>query len=395
MATSAPDLLVSAPLSPPRLRIVVVTETYPPEVNGVALTVGRMVAGLRERGHEVSVVRPRRDDGAADPATQWVPGLPVPFYPEVRLGLPAPRALQRLLQPRPPDAMYVATEGLLGRSAVAFARRHRIPVLTGFHTNFHAYSRHYGVGFLSRAIYGYLRRLHNRADGTLVPTAELREVLEADGFHNVHVWGRGVDAELFQPARRSESLRRDWGVGPEGRAVLYVGRLAAEKDLPLAIRAFRAMQEADPALRFVLVGDGPLHRRLQREHPDLLFCGARRGTGLAEHYASADLFLFASRTETYGNVVPEAMASGLAVVAFDYAAPRDLITSDRDGLLVPFGDEEAFIDAAVALAAVPERGARLGGAARERALQRDWPGLMSRLEVLLRGTRARQQGVAS
>ena len=383
MATTAPDLSTPAEQPRPRLRVGVVTETYPPEVNGVALTVGRLVEGLRERDHHVTVVRPRRRDGVDDPDTRFVPGLPLPFYPDLRLGLPAPGTFNHLLHPEPPDVLYVATEGLLGGSAIAFARRHRIPALSGFHTNFHSYSRHYGLGFLRRPIYAYLRRLHNRAAGTLVPTAELQASLLADGFRNVQVWGRGVDAQLFDPARRSEGLRRSWGVAPEGRAVLYVGRLAAEKELPLAIRAYRAMQAVDPSLRFVVVGDGPLRQRLWREHPDLVFCGARQGVDLAEHYASADLFLFPSRTETYGNVVPEAMASALAVLAFDYAAPRDLIASGANGVLVPTTETERFIEAAAALAGQPERVSRLRQAARERALQRDWPGLWDRFEELL------------
>ncbi len=372
----------------PQRRVCVVTETYPPEINGVARTLERLVGGLTARGHQLHVVRPRQTGDSASNsqqtiATTLVSGLPVPVYRDLHIGLPASGRLTRLWREQRPDVIYVATEGPLGWSAVATAARERIPVVSGFHTNFHTYSSHYGLGFLHRPIYGYLRRLHNQTACTVVPTQDLREELLRGEFSKVEVMGRGVDCDLFSPARRSEALRQTWGVGPGEKAVLYVGRLAAEKNLPLAVRAFEAMQAIDPTLRFVLIGNGPMRERLARSHPRLVFCGAHTGIPLAEHFASGDLFLFPSRSETFGNVVLEAMASGLAVVAFDYAGPRDLIHHGHDGLLAPFDDDNAFIHAATRLLSDTEQQATLRHNARLTAEGRGWGAVVERFETLL------------
>lgn len=381
--------------APAHLHLGVVTETFPPEINGVAMTVGRLVDEMSRRGHRIQLVRPRQGEGdravdalddCCEPplTTTLVPGVSMPWYRELRLGLPAGQRLRQLWRRERPDVLYVATEGLLGWSAIREAARHNIPVISGFHTNFHSYSEHYQVGFLQRPIYDYLRRLHNRTACTLVPTETQRRALLADGFHAVEVLGRGVDSQLFSPARRSDELRRAWGLRRHDQAVLYVGRLAAEKNLPLAVHAFRMMRERNPNLRLIIVGDGPFYQELYANERDTIFCGAQTGVALAEHYASADIFLFPSETETFGNVTLEAMASGLAVVAFDYAAAHLHIDPGEDGLLVPLGEHPTFIVTASKLAAQPERVRQLGAAARRKAQRLDWRGVVDRFEWLLR-----------
>ena len=376
------------------LNIGVITETFPPEVNGVALTVGRLVDEMCRRGHHVQLVRPRRsreaailapeDANEAPLTTALVPGFPVPWYRELRSGFPSASRLRSVWRRERPDVLYVATEGLLGRSAVREAARQGIPVVSGFHTNFHSYSRHYHVGFMQRPIYDYLRRLHNRTACTLVPTDELRKRLLADRFANVEVLGRGVDSRRFTPSHRSDELRKRWGLGRNDQAVIYVGRLAAEKNLPLAVHAFRAMRAANPNLRFIIVGDGPFYQDIYADEPGVFFCGMQTGEPLAEHYASADIFLFPSETETFGNVTLEALASGLAVVAFDYAAAHIHIEHQQQGLLVPLGDHEGFIGAARELAGNPARVTTLRTAARRKAQLLDWQGVADRFEWLLR-----------
>ncbi len=377
------------------LHLGVVTETYPPEINGVAMTVGRLVDEMTRRGHRIQLVRPRQGDSDAaadildeafDPplTTTLVSGVTMPWYRELRLGLPAGQRLRQLWRRERPDVLYVATEGLLGWSAIREAARQNIPVISGFHTNFHSYSQHYQIGFLQRPIYDYLRRLHNRTACTLVPTEAQRKTLLADQFRNVEVLGRGVDSRLFSPARRNEDLRRAWGLGRRDQAVLYVGRLAAEKNLPLAVHAFRAMRERNPNLRLIIVGDGPFYQELYANERDVIFCGVQTGVQLAEHYASADIFLFPSETETFGNVTLEAMASGLAVVAFDYAAAHLHIEPGQEGLLVPLGEHDAFIATAAALTEQPERVEQLSIAARRKAQRLDWQGVADRFEWLLR-----------
>jgi glycosyltransferase involved in cell wall biosynthesis len=366
-------------------RLCVVTETYPPEDNGVALTLGQLVTGLRSRGHTVTLVRPRqaRDAARAANGDVLVRGLPLPGYPGLRFGLPAGAALTIAWGERRPDAVYVATEGPLGWSAVRTAIRMRIPVLSGFHTNFDRYAGCYVGAWTCRTVASYLRRFHNRSDGTVVATAELARRLEATGFRQVSVVGRGVDTRLFDPARRSPELRAAWGAGDDDLVVLHVGRLAPEKNVPVAFDAYRAMQRAHARLRLVVVGDGPLHARLRAEQPDVIFCGLRTGESLAAHYASADIFLFPSETETFGNVVLEAMASGLAVVAYDYAAARAHITDGETGVLVPYRDARAFSLRAAAVTRHAPALHALRRRARAAMLPLDWPRIVERFERVL------------
>ena len=355
------------------LAIAFVTETFPPEVNGVAMTVGRLVGGLRERGHRVSVIRPRQGKGDAGSEHELaLPGFPLPGYPGLRFGLPAGRRLARQWRQQRPDLVHVVTEGPLGWSAVSVARRLGIPVTSGFHTNFDRYSVHYGVGWMRPALAAYLRILHRRTRVTMVPTTALAGELAGAGIDGIRVVGRGVDTVRFDPARRSAALRASWGAAGTAPVCLYVGRLAPEKNLALVHQAFRAIQAQQPAARMVWVGDGPAAAQLASEHADQHFAGMRQGDDLAAHYASADLFLFPSLTETYGNVVAEAMASGLPVLAYRCAAAAELIVDGRNGLTVAPGDQRAYLAAACELAAAPALRTAIGHAARLAILPRSW-----------------------
>ncbi len=365
--------------------IAVVTETFPPEVNGVAMTLGRLVDGMRQRGHRVRVVRPRQ--GRADAGGECelaLPGLPLPGYPGLRFGLPAGRALLREWRLQPPDLVHVVTEGPLGWSAVAAARRLGIPVTSSFHTNFERYSVHYGLGWLRPVVAAYLRILHRRTKLTMVPTEALAAEMAGAGIAGVRVVGRGVDTRLFDPARRSAALRAGWGVPDGGLACLYVGRMAAEKNLALVGKAFAAIQRERPDARLIWVGDGPAAAGLRQAHPGQHFAGVRLGEELAAHYASADLFLFPSLSETYGNVVAEAMASGLPVLAYRSAAAAELIRDGLNGRQVPAGDEALYIAAAreLARADVPHL-RELAEAARLSMLPRNWAHVVERFEAVL------------
>ncbi|MFZ5573965.1 MAG: glycosyltransferase family 4 protein [Pseudomonadota bacterium] len=381
------------PAKRPQLRIAVVTETYPPEVNGVAMTLGRLVDGLQVRNHQVQLIRPRQHAGDTPQPTATLSehlqrGIALPRYEGLKMGLPAKTALTKLWTLQRPDVVQIATEGPLGWSALAAANKLRLPVASDFHTNFHSYSNHYGLGLLRRAIIAYLRKFHNKADVTLVPTEGIRRELLASGYENLEVIGRGVDTQLFHPGRRDAGLRAEWGVRENETVALYVGRLAAEKNLALVFRAWDAMREADPAVRLVLVGDGPERASWQAKRPDAIFCGTRVGEVLAAHYASADVFLFPSLTETWGNVTIEAMASGLAVVAYDCAAAEEVIRDGENGLVAPPEDEAAFVSQAVSLAGAGALRQRLGRAAAARAAQLSWDAIIDSFErVLLRLSR--------
>lgn len=331
------------------MRYAIVTETYPPEINGVALTVQGLEQGLRARGHEVLLVRPRQQDELrAGSDTLLVRGAGLPRYPGLKFGFPATKSLLELWTANPPDAIYAATEGPLGWSALRAARKLGIPAATGFHTRFDQYMRDYGMPFLESTALRWMRRFHNGGDATLVPTRELAEFLQSQNFKRPVRLARAVDADQFAPDKRDDALRQSWGVGDSGLAVIYLGRIAPEKNLELAVRAFRELQRSRPDARFVWVGDGPARQKLAQEHPDFIFCGLQRGAEVARHFASADLFLFSSHSETFGNTTLEAMASGVAVVAFDYGAAREHVRHGIDGMAV---DNDAdFISAAIKLA---------------------------------------------
>lgn len=381
----------------PALRIALVTETYVPEVNGVAITIGRMVYGLLKRGHRIHIIRPRQ--GKQDVAQNEGPfcetlvgGIPIPGYPELKSGLPAKGMLLKLWRKQRPDVVHIATEGPLGWSALSAARKLAIPVCTDFHTNFHHYTQHYGIGLLKKPIAAYLRHFHNKAACTLVPTASLQQQLEDEGYQNVLVVSRGVDTELFQPAKRDNALRESWNADEDTPVVMLVSRLAPEKNLRVVIKAFEQMRRLNPLLRLVMVGDGPARAELQRQHPQVIFAGMQTGEALARHYASGDIFLYASLTETYGNVTVEAMASGLATLAYDYAAAQQHIRHDVNGLLASYDDSDAFIAEARTLANDLPRVRRLGKAAREAVQSLTWERIMGQMEAVLINT-AHSQGI--
>ncbi|MCP5326100.1 MAG: glycosyltransferase family 1 protein [Oceanospirillaceae bacterium] len=369
-------------------RICIVTETFSPEINGVANTLNHLVQGLRDKAIQVQIIRPQHPAGANEEAglhTDWVRSMSIPGYSELRMGLPTQREVKRQLQAFDPQVIYVATEGPLGFVAVKAARKLNIPVLSGFHTNFHQYFRHYHLGLLTPLAYRYLRYFHNKTQGTIVPTQEQAAELTRVGFANMQVLSRGVNAALFNPQKRDKQLRRQWGLDDEDVAVIYVGRLAAEKNIALAIESFRQMKHEDVRVKLIMVGDGPLAEKLADENPGVIFTGAQRGEDLARHYASADIFLFPSLTDTFGNVVLEAMASGLAVVAFDYAAARSNIQSDENGILIPFADEGRFAERSQSLVDQPNLLRQIRHKARQHAETLRWEAIVEQFTRQLRG----------
>ena len=334
------------------MRIAVVTETWPPEVNGVALTLSKLVNGLCQRNHSVQLIRPRQGKNETAIAEEemselLLKGLPIPRYPQLKLGLPSKNALIRAWTLRRPDLVHIATEGPLGWSAVQAARRLRLPVTSDFRTNFHSYSKHYGVAWLSKPIVAYLRKFHNQTACTMVPTRLMKNELQKLGFERLCIVARGVDTDLFHPARRSQQLRQSWSAGEDTLVLLSAGRLAPEKNLDLVIKTWKALRVAGRPVRLVFAGDGPYRSELQAACPDAVFLGMCDHHKLSSIYPSADLFLFPSLTETFGNVTLEAMACGTPVLAFDSAAASELVQDGKNGWLVQSEREEDFIDKAL------------------------------------------------
>ncbi|HVU15799.1 MAG TPA: glycosyltransferase family 1 protein [Candidatus Didemnitutus sp.] len=384
------------------LHLALVTETYAPEINGVAMTLGRLVDGLAARGHRVTIIRPRqRHESPRFSVTHRLacrqvrlPGVPIPGYPQLRLGLPATRRLRQLWDLSRPDLVHVATEGPLGASAITVAHQLGLPVTSSFHTNFDQYTRDYRIGWMRGIVAAWLRRVHNRTRRTFVPTRDLLARLQREGYQNLRLFSRGADTKLFSPERRDERLRTSWGAGPNDLVVLHVGRMAAEKNYKLLFAAFDRLRAVAPTARLVLVGDGPMLARYQSQRPDAVFTGFYTGANLARHYASGDIYLHASVTETFGNVITEAMASGLAVSAFDYAAAHEFIRHGENGLVAPVGREDQFLDHAARLAGDPVCRARLAAAGRQTALELSWDRVVDGFERDLLEVMAESPGAA-
>jgi glycosyltransferase involved in cell wall biosynthesis len=219
------------------------------------------------------------------------------------------------------------------------------------------------MGLIKRSIEAYLRKLHNQTIATMVPTYALANDLRSRGYQNVTLLSRGVELKQFSPTHRSAALRAQWGVTDETLVFLHVGRLAKEKNIGLLIAAYQACLVENPTAKLVFVGDGPMRKQLEESCPQAVFAGVQKGADLAVHYASADMFPFPSVTETFGNVVPEALASGLAVIAYDTASAKELITNGIDGTLVAVDQDLNFIRATVAMAKQSADRARMRNAA--------------------------------
>ncbi len=364
------------------MRLMLITDTYPPDINGVSRSLSTFATGLAELGHTVEIVTTLAAGEGGEPDSlkrHVVMAMPLPGYPGLRIGISTTWQMQAKFEEMKPDVLYVATETPLGIASIRAAAKMGIPVVSGFHTNFQTYLEDYHLPGLEAVAQGMLRSIHNQTARTLTPSTDTAAMLERWGIQNVGVLGRGVDTDLFSPARRSDELRRSWGADEKTPAAIYVGRVAAEKNLPLLMRAFATFREVHPGAPCVVVGDGPRLKPLQAEHPECIYTGAKRGTELAECYASGDVFLFPSSSETFGNVVLEAMSSGLATVAYDYAAPRLVIQHGRNGWLSPFEQEDSFLQATREAAANWENPA-LRAAARQAASDYGWKRVIQQFE---------------
>lgn len=376
------------------MRIDLATDTYEPDINGVAMTLGRLVKGLRARGHLVHVLRASEREGLFVPGETVMPSLPLPMYREVKIGLPSADKFRARWIKKRPDVVYVATESPMGASAAKAARALGIPVVMGFHTNVHQYVKNYRFPGLETTAVNYLRKMHHGARLTLVPTEEVLRSLDELGFERLAVMGRGVDTSLFDPGKRDVSLRQSWGVWRNEVVFGVVGRLAREKNLVTVLNLYSRLQREFPdrGMKMVVVGDGPLMNSLRSEFPDAVFCGTRSGEDLARHYASLDVLLFASETETFGNVLLEGMASGLATVSYRYAASADLVLNGVNGLQAEKGEEEGFYAAMSRLLQNAELVRRLGEQARLAVHARTWDAVYDRFEELLSSVAREENG---
>jgi glycosyltransferase involved in cell wall biosynthesis len=356
------------------VRIALVSDTYTPQVNGVTTVVARIVHVLREFGHDVVVVAPRYPGHGAPPhpGELRIPSTAFPPYPAIRLSLPQFGTVARFLDQFQPDVVHVATEGPLGLTGRRYAVRRHIPLITSYHTNFPQYARHYGAGIVEPLVWKWLRWFHRPAVLTQTPGEAVRDELLRRGIGKPIVWGRGVDTVQFHPGRRSAGWRRWLAGGDDTAIVLHVGRLAAEKNIDVLAEAWIAARErVGQRATFVLAGEGPETRRLLMRLPWVRQLGFLDRGRLADVYASADICVLPSKTETCGLVALEAMASGVAVVAADAGGFRESIVHGRSGLLVAPDDATGFAAEILSLVIAPQRRAEIATAARAAAVARD------------------------
>lgn len=387
-SVETPIVLEDYPASRPSLRIAVVTETWPPEVNGVAVTLAKLVQGLSLRNHDVQLIRPRQaktDVSINDSKLEEVlmRGMPIPRYPELKLGLPSKKTLIKTWTMRRPDVVHIATEGPLGWSALQAAKVLKLPVTSDFRTNFQSYSKHYGVGWLRKPIVAYLRKFHNATACTMVPTKELKRTLSENGFLNLKVVSRGVDTQLFNLKRRDQHLRHSWGADEKTKVLISVGRIAPEKNLDLVLKTYEALQFMADQIKLVMVGDGPLKEQFQKRYPGIIFPGMLSQTELAKYYASSDLFVFPSQTETFGNVTLEALASGIPVLAFDCAAAKDWVQIGMNGWLVSENNQDGFAAQAVSILKQPLILDQVTQSTRQQVIHLDWSQIAEQVEMVL------------
>lgn len=372
------------------MRITIVTETFFPQVNGVSRTLGQLTRVLEAAGDTVQVVHP--DYGEPPPegkARHLVRSVNPKFYQELHVPLPPFGPVKRAIDAFGPDLVHVATEATLGLVALRHALKRGLPVVSSFHTNFDQYAAHYHIGWLTPAVWRYLRWFHNRTKETYVPSNATIADLKSRGFERLVLWPRGVHGDVFRPDRPGRAtVRQALGIQPDELVIGHVSRIAAEKNVAYLAEALRRVEAARPSVRLLIVGDGPARPELEAAlGPAARFAGYRSGEDLADHYAAMDVFAFASLTETFGNVILEAMASGLPVVAVRAGGPGDIVREDDTGFLIdPKATPETFAGALLRLVDDPERRRRMAGSARAYALSQSW-------DAIMMGLRERYLGV--
>ena len=312
----------------PKLKITIVTETWSPEINGVANSLLQLCKGLQKLVHRIQLIRPIQktictDFKAEQECLVWAKSIPK--YADMQFGMPQYVKVSKAIECFAPDVVHIVTEGPLGLTALYAAQAHQIPVSSGFHSTFHDFSRFFDLALLVKPIESYLRWFHNHTVLTCVPSQTTLNQLQDFGVTCPLVEvGRGVDTIRFQPEHRSEQMRLYWQADANTTVLLYVGRLSPEKEVDVLIQSYlNIKKQSSRKFKMVIVGDGPDRKRLTEmaSGSDVIFTGSLTGQSLAQAYASADVFVFASQIETFGNVVLEAMASGLPVVAYNYASP--------------------------------------------------------------------------
>lgn len=363
------------------MQIALFTDTFPPQVNGVSLTLKRLVNHLERRGvlHEVFVPEFSKLDLFESNIHRFT-SLPFYLYPECRIALPNLLSVRNHLRRFQPDLIHIATPFNMGLCGLHYGKKFGIPMVSSYHTHFDRYLDYYHLKFATNWIWRYLRWFHESCEVTFVPSEETRRQLENQGFSRIDIWKRGVDCDLFHPNKRNPYFRKKYGIKDQ-LLFLYVGRMAPEKDLDIL---FEIMNKLPMPIRerihWLLVGEGPLLPELRDQAlPNVTFAGYLSGEDLAEAYASADLFVFPSSTETFGNVVLEASASGLMTLGAHSGGVQEIIQHGKSGFLCSPRSVDSFLQAIFRIVEKPGLLHQMGKEARRYALSQSWDAILDGL----------------
>ena len=364
------------------MRIALFTGAYNHIADGVSLTLNRLVGHLENQGATVQVFAPTVSKPALDHAGTLVPvpSVSAPGRPEYRVSLGLGQGAHATLTEFRPHLFHIATPDLLGLAGLRSARRSGKPVVASYHTHFASYLDYYRIGFLERPTWSYLRWFYRQCLQVYVPTPSMTRVLEANGIQgNLRLWPRGVESSHFTPSRRSDQWRAARGIDPSVPVVAFVSRLVAEKGLDVLVKVLHGLRERQIDHRAVIVGDGPERQSLQEKLPDAIFEGHQSGAELATAYASSDVFLFPSETETFGNVTLEALASGLPAVVANATGSNALVEEGVNGFLAAPRDADDFLEKVAILIRDGELRSRMGAEARLRAEHYDWSRVLAQI----------------
>ena len=363
-------------------RIALFTGAYNHIADGVSLTLNRLVGYLESQDVDIRVFAPTsakpviRHEGQLIP----VPSIAAPGRPDYRVSLGLPSHVREHVEAFEPGLVHIATPDLLGRKALLFAKKRGLPIVATYHTHFSSYLSYYRLSWAEPLLWRYLRWFYGHCNHIYVPSESMADVLRENGIqNNLYIWERGVETDRFNPAHRSEAWRKELGIGPEEVVISFVSRLVLEKGLDIFAEVVEALHRLGIPHRSVIVGEGPARESLQKRLPDTLFLGHQSGNALATAYASSDVFLFPSETETFGNVTLEAMASGLPAVCADATGSRSLVIDGETGFLAPPRETAAFVDAVRKLVLNPSLRQQMREAAFREAQRYAWPVILEKL----------------
>ncbi|MGM0903568.1 MAG: glycosyltransferase family 4 protein [Bacillota bacterium] len=362
------------------MKIAFFTDTFTPQVNGVARTFQRFAEYLDGKRIEYRFFVPETDENLFSTQIFRFTSIPFFIYPECRLALPNVIHIKKELEKFQPDLIHIATPFNMGLTGLVYGKKLNIPMVGSYHTHFDRYLEYYDLQFLSSFMWRYMNWFHQSFEKTFVPSMETKKEVESKGFSNVHIWSRGVDCDTFHPYFSSYRLRDKFKIKAPF-LLSFVGRLAPEKDLDLLMKAAHQLPESiKEKVHWLIAGDGPLLEELQKEKPpNMTFVGYLKGEQLAELYAASDLFVFPSTTETFGNVVLEANACRTAVIGARAGGVQEIIRHGETGLLCEPKSVEDFVNNICRLIDHPSLIKRMGMEARKFALRQSWDTIFSDL----------------